>query len=204
MTNTMAKYTFTAALMFVMLTSSSASAQSEPSPSGVAETKTLSVTISPFHLVSGIFEAGLEYAITPRDSAMIIGGYGVQQSALDDETNLEIPTILLGAQYRRYVLGDFDAGLHVGAEFSYINASASTEFDGITVEADATGIAPGVFVGGKHTFDFGLTSELQVGGLYYLFFGRAEASAGETTVEETDQSPGEFGLLVNLNLGWTF
>ncbi len=189
-----------ALLTALTFTASTASAQDGPAE---PESRTLSVTISPFHLFVNFVELGVEYALTPQDGVMLYGGYGVPSGELSDGTTFEQPTIELGAQYRRYLLGNFDAGVHVGAEFQYLNVSTTVESSAIVVNAAGNAISPGLFVGAKYAFGFGLTSELQVGGAYNVLFLDGDGTDGVNTVTSSSQTA-SFGLLLNLNLGWTF
>ena len=85
----------------------------------------------------------------------------------------------LGGQARYYFLGDFADGLLVGAEVLYAKASLGG--------ASANGLSPGVMAGGKTTFGFGMVVEAQAGGAWF------QSGGG-----------GNVGLLLNVNLGWSF
>lgn len=85
----------------------------------------------------------------------------------------------LGGQYRHYLLGNFSRGVGVGGEVTYTNGSLG----GVSASA----LTAGPLATGKYAFGFGLTGVLDVGYQAVLASG---ATGG--------------GLLLNLNLGWSF
>jgi hypothetical protein len=80
-----------------------------------------------------------------------------------------------GVTFRWYPVGDFRGGMQVGAE-------------ALVADATYTVLTAGPFIGGKYIFDFGLTLDGQAG----------------PQVLTSTQGVTSFGLLLNLNVGWSF
>lgn len=167
----------------------------------------IALTISPFHLFSPIVEVQGEYKLAQQIGVSGIVGYGNTKAG-----DTDLPVFELGAQGRYYLLGDFNHGLHIGAEMLYVYVNGDDLEEGISV--DGNGLAIGPFLGYKVAADFGLTFEIQAG--YQALFLKAEAEAKDnqrlSTVGQSVQSDGnkataedEKGIpLLNINLGWSF
>jgi len=137
-----------------------------------------SLTLSPIHLTGPIVELSYERALTEVHAVQAIAGAGQLQGFSAYEG---------GAQYRAYLLGDFGTGLGLGAEVLGVSVSGSG--------ATGTGMAAGPLVTAKATAGFGLTGVLDVG----YQWGTASASGNGQTA-----SGSMGGLLLNLNVGWSF
>lgn len=155
---------------------------------------TVAVTLSPLHLAIPVYEFTGEYRLDPKMGAALIGGFG----SVDDIFMWE-----LGAQFRYYVLGDFDHGMQVGAEIVHAGLSGSSNEDDVDVSAGVAGTSFGGFIGYKFAASFGLTFDIQAGYQLTRWASEAEATDGETTVSNED-SEDSAGLLFNLTLGWSF
>lgn len=163
-------------------------------------TRYVSVTFSPFHLISPIFELQIEGMATPHLGVALIGGIGTTTLKSDDpEINGEkLDTYEVGAQVVGYPLKDFES-LQLGAEFMWIKVSG----DNLTsqqISASAGGIAIGAFVGYKYMADIGFTLFVQGGGGYVVATAEASDQSGNSATAEASG----FALLLNFNLGWSF
>jgi hypothetical protein len=140
-------------------------------PAGTPEpVRRLSVTVAPLHLTNQVGEVTAEYRLSERQGVAAVLGLGRQYSVVVSR---------VGGQYRYYLLGGFEGGLHVGAE---LLTSMATARGGTATALDASAL-----VGAKYAFGFGLTAELQGGwGL-------------RATLGAVRPAP-----LLHLGLGWTF
>ncbi len=180
-----------ASLTLVLLGAASAHAQDAPPPvppPRVHPQRTVSVTFSPIHLALPVFEVTGEVRVDDKIGIAGILGFGQVTPASGDPVSL----FEIGASGRYYALGDFRHGMQVGLEAFYIHASAAA--DGVTATAD--GLAVGPFVGYKYTADIGFTFDSQLG--FQRFGIGADSSDGQST-EDSD-----YGVLLNLNVGWSF
>ena len=160
----------------------------------------LSLTFSPLHLLSPVFELQIEARVVPHFGAALIAGVG---SIKSERTPSGVPAqnfsaYELGAQVVGYPLQPFES-LQLGAELLWIKVSTEN-FNGQQITADAGGVAVGPFVGYKLVTRAGFTFFAQ-GGFEYLV-ARADASdnLGNTASDERSA----FIPLLNLNVGWTF
>ncbi len=143
----------------------------------------LAVTISPIHLAIPVVELTGEYKLVDRQSAALILGAG---------TSGGVGAFEIGGQYAYYLLGNFDHGLKLGLEGIFVAAGGSA---GTSVTAVGGGVSVGPFLAYKIAFDFGLTFDLGAGAQYVFI----TASDGTNSA-----SADGFGLLLNLNAGWSF
>jgi len=143
----------------------------------------LSITFSPFHVFAAIAEVTGELRIFDWLSASLVLGGGVP---------LGIPAFELGGQVCGYPVGSFEHGMQVGAEVLGLFAIAPV---GTQSTATAGGVSAGPFVGYKVAARVGFTFMAQLGA-QYTFVG---AQSGN----QTASSQG-FGVLLNLNVGWSF
>jgi hypothetical protein len=158
------------------------SAQTLPSSTNEAS---VSLTMSPLHLVLPIIEVTGEYRVNPKlGVAVILGGGKVTPKNSPSSSVYEV-----GASVRYYALGSFRKGIQIGAEVDYLHVSA----DGTDVKG--AGIAAGPFVGAKWVSSFGLTLDGQIGGQYL----KAQASSSTTTASASNAA-----FLLNLNIGYSF
>ena len=147
----------------------------------------VSLTISPAHLTLPMLEVYGEFRLADQIGLAAIAGGGV----IDDVFVIEG-----GAQGNFYFLGDFDHGLHAGAQTVVLHGRDSQG----DISATATAFVAGGYLGYKFVASFGLTFALQFGGAYMAIGG--EATMGEETAVLASES--EFMPLLNLNLGWSF
>ena len=176
------------------------SAAATPAASGEAadELHMLAITISPIHLAFPLVELTGEYRLNPKMGAALIGGFGSISDASNTYSLWEV-----GAQFRYYALGDFDHGMQLGAELVHLGISTSSSDSGVDMSASGAGTTVGGFVGYKVAASFGLTFDMQLGYQYIMVAAEAEAQAGEiSATAEKEESEG--GVLLNLNLGWSF
>jgi hypothetical protein len=151
------------AMLVALLVSSPAHA--EPGVPGERAT----VTISPLALASPMVDLTGEYSLTPEDSVAVMGGLGAASNHLLYD---------VGGQYRRYVVGGFRNGIHVGGQARYTNAGF--------LGRDDPSFKVGPFLGAKLTLA-AFSAEVQ---------GGAQLVAGGGRIR---MSP-----LLNLNMGVTF
>ncbi|TNF23677.1 MAG: hypothetical protein EP329_26910 [Deltaproteobacteria bacterium] len=152
----------------------------------------VAITISPIHLVLPVFEVQAEIRATEQVSASVILGFGSVKVS-DGFTTDSFSVFEIGGQVAYYALGDFDHGLQLGAELLYlgVSAEAGSEFEGVF----GRGLSLAPFVGYKVAADFGLTFCAQIGPAIFL------VSAQSDTASESDS---DVGVMLNLNLGWSF
>lgn len=170
-------------------------------PTATAETthprRTVSVTISPIHLTMPVLELTGEFRVLDKlGLAVVLGGGKITP---DQTPGLPSPPAIpiweAGVQARYYVLGDFRHGMQVGGELMYLHAS----IDDGGVSAVADGFSMGPFLGYKVMADIGFTFDCQLG---YQFMGVAgSATNGQMTASD---SSSDHGVLLNLNVGWSF
>ena len=154
------------------------------------------LSISPLHLIFAIpeltYESTLGAPFGSPISYAIIGGGGTVK--VDD---VSVSIFELGLQFRGYFNDPFE-GLHYGVELSYLGLFADAP---ATISGRASGLATGAFLGWKAILDSGFTFDLQAG--YQGLFTFAEASDLESG-EREEITDIDGGLLVNLNIGWSF
>jgi hypothetical protein len=158
----------------------------------------VSVTLSPLHLFSPIFELQIEAKVIPHLGVAVIGGIGsitVDDPLVGRET---FQAYELGGQVVGYPLREFSS-LQLGAEVLWVKVAVD-DYGGQRISGSANGIAIGPFVGYKFVADIGFTFFVQ-GGFEYVA-AQAEASDDEGNSASGEQSA--FIPLLNLNLGWSF
>ncbi|GAB4517839.1 MAG: hypothetical protein Tsb0020_36450 [Haliangiales bacterium] len=160
-----------------------------------ADMPTLSVTFSPVHLALSVFEVAGELRLSPKLSVVGIAGAGAMPAGEDLEQSTRVLIWELGAQGRYYVVGTFRHGVSVGAETMYVGADG--DLDGVEVGANGLSIAP--FVGYKYAASWGFTVDGQIGYEWLAMKSRADSG-----VESTSDMSSHAGMLLNLNLGWSF
>ena len=165
------------------------------------ETKKVSITNSPFHLVMPVLELMAEYQVAPKIGAAGILGYGNITEIDDWGDEVEVPILEIGGQLNYYLLGNFDKGMQVGLEVLYLNASAEDEDVSVSVD----GLAVGPYLGYKWTAGFGLTFDIQAGYEKLLLRGEAEDKSDDVFEEFGIEEEEETGIpLLNINIGWSF
>jgi Protein of unknown function (DUF3575) len=171
--------------------STSSVPKSEPIAETVDNSK-FSITMSPVHLILPVGELTVEYKVAEKIGIAFIAGIGTVtvEDVYQNEEKFNIWEI--GGQFKYYLTGNFRKGLHVGVETIYMKVSYAEDS---TVDAEGDGLTIGGFVGYKHTFGFGLTLEAQLGGQQIVVTAKSANS------EESDS---KFGVLFNLNIGYTF
>ncbi|MEP6653229.1 MAG: hypothetical protein ABJA82_07710 [Myxococcales bacterium] len=155
----------------------------------------VSVTISPLHLTLPIVELTTEVRVLDKLGLAAVLGAGKVTSEPMGAPKFTADVWEAGVQGRYYVVGDFRHGMQLGGEVIYMHLSADTQ----GVSAFANGFSMGGFVGYKVMADVGFTFDTQLG--YQLIGVGAKANDGSTTAS---QSGKEGGLLLNLNVGWSF
>jgi len=158
------------------------------------------VTISPIHLIMPMVEVMVEGRVNDKVSVAGIGGLGqvTVKSSLGTEETFTVYE--LGAQGRYYVLGDFDHGLQVGVDATYLGVSGTMSSD-TSVSGSGAGLALGPFAGYKIAADIGFTFDFQLGWQYLAMKAESEDSDTGQTVKGEDSST---AVLLNINLGWSF
>jgi len=146
----------------------------------------LSVTISPIHLIVPMVELTGEYKLREDMGLAGVVGAGTLSGVLLGE---------VGAQFRYYAVGSFVHGMQFGLEVLYAFGGLSSQ--GVT--AVASGLSIGPFIGYKVMANIGFTFEIQLGATFNVV--QAQASSGGTSQTAGNQN---FGLLLNINVGWSF
>ncbi len=158
-----------------------------------------SITLSPFHLVLPMGELTGEYRVTDKIAVAAILGVGqVKTKTVTVSGTIEDSFFAIdaGAQFRYYPVGNFIHGMQLGAEilFVYVNLNETG-----STSASGTGLAIGPFVGYKIATDIGFTFDAQLGFEYMA----VQSTASDSGISVTG-SDSKFGLLLNLNVGWSF
>lgn len=154
-------------------------------------------TISPIHLLLPVGEVTGEYRLSDRVG--LAGILGVGQVTVEDTWGEETTffTYELGASARYYVLGSFIHGMQVGLEALYAGVSGSKD----DVSGTGAGIAVGPFIGYKIAANVGFTFDAQLGTQYMMASAEASNNSNGTSDSASDSG---WGVLLNLNLGWSF
>jgi hypothetical protein len=160
----------------------------------------VSVTFSPLHLISPVFELQVEARVVPHFGVAVIGGIG---SISADATaagvgSQKFSVYEVGTQLVGYPLRSFDR-LQLGAELMWIHVGTET-FNGEPIKANAGGLAVGPFVGYKLLAQVGFTFFVQGGFQYVAVKANASDDAGNSATAKQSS----FIPLVNLNIGWSF
>ncbi|MGE3799469.1 MAG: hypothetical protein AB7H80_00450 [Candidatus Kapaibacterium sp.] len=145
-----------------------------------------SITLSPFHLVLPVLELTGEFQMQPKVGVAGILGFGSVSGTGVFEA---------GGQFNYYLIGDFDHGMQLGSELLYVHASDAVD----NVSVAANGVSVAGYIGYKIAATFGLTFNAQLGGNLLLVRATAEDESSTATASGSDA-----GLLLNLNVGWSF
>jgi hypothetical protein len=169
-----------------------------PPPPPPKETRSVSLTFSPVHLLLPMFEPMLELRAVDGFGVALLAGYG--RVSTDDRfgDSHDFTAYELGGQLIWYPLEPFQS-LQVGAEILYVKVE-SDELANATVTGVGDGVAVGPLIGYKLITSVGFTFLVQ-GGVQYVAI-RAEAESDGGLQAEDEQK--KFIPLLNLNLGWSF
>ncbi len=144
-----------------------------------APQRKVSITISPFHLLSPVLHVTGELRLAKKiGAAAILGGGWVS------ENDKSYGTWEVGGQFRYYLLGSFTHGLMLGADAGYIHVAGKLD----SPMDYFVGVRAGTFVGYKIVTKNGFTFEVQFGPQY---------------VRESANNA-EWQTLTNLKVGWSF
>lgn len=168
-----------------------------PPPEPEEPTRTVSITMSPIHLIAPIFEAMVEVRPTDHFGIALIGGYG-RVSVTDNNETVSFRAYEIGGQASFYPMDAFD-NLALGLEVLYINVDTD-ELHDAKISGVGEGIAVGPFVGYKLITSGGFTFVVQGGAEYVALRAKASDTAGNTAKDDDTR----FIPLINLNLGWSF
>lgn len=168
--------------------------------SSIAQERNISLTISPLHLLSPIFEAQVEFMPTESFGISGIFGKGTMDIEIDniygaDETET-VSAFEAGLQ-GRYYFSPYK-GLHVGAELMYIDVGVEEDQN---ISGQAEGVAVGPLAGWKGVWGNGFTMVAQAGLQFVM--AKAEASNEDTGESESGSAQGRIFLL-NFDLGYSF
>ena len=152
----------------------------------------VSITVSPIHLILPIVEVTGEFRVADK-----VGVAGIAGAGTIPQANSSPPLfgLELGGQFRYYVLGSFIHGLQLGAELLLAHVRGSI---GAATGA-GTGISISPFLGYKIASNVGFTFDAQLGPSFNV--AGASASQGGQTASASNSG---VGVLLNLNIGWSF
>jgi hypothetical protein len=139
----------------------------------------VSVTISPFHLLSPELQVTGELRLAPRLSGAAIVGAG---KVTDEGQTYNIWEV--GGQLRFYVLGSFSHGMMLGADVGYVDVNGQPA----SAMEMLVGTRAGGFLGYKWSMKRGFTAEVQLGPVYVW----------------GDDGTSEAQTLTNFKIGWSF
>lgn len=158
---------------------------------------TLSLTLSPLHLLFPLAEATAEYRGGPRLGLAAIGGVGsISVDVGSDKSRFF--ALELGGSVRYYALGSFQGGLQVGAEVLYVYLAVDDTTSSVSATGASDGLSLGPFVGYKWIGRSGFTFDGQAGLAIAAY--RAHASDGGSAASASDSS---LYPLLNVNVGWS-
>lgn len=152
----------------------------------------VSLTISPLHLVLPVVELTGEFNMENDVSVAAIAGIG----SYEDFSVFEV-----GGQFNYYLIGSFQHGMQLGAEMMYISVSDDYKDSDVDISVVGRGLAIGPYLGYKVAAGFGLTFNAQAGVFASLLRGSAEDDVSGARGSASGSSS---GLLLNINLGWSF
>ena len=145
----------------------------------VPAARKVSVTISPFHLLSPELQLTGEVRLAPKVSIAAIAGAG---QVTDEGKTYDIWEV--GGQLRYYLLGSFAHGMMLGADVGYVDVNGQPA----SAMEMLVGTRAGGFLGYKLTLKRGFTFEAQLGPVYVW----------------GDDGKSEAQTLTNLKVGWSF
>ncbi len=155
--------------------------QPEPAkPPIVTKEHHVSLTFSPLLLFLPIAEVLTEFRLADKFGLAGVFGLGAPLNLLEFE---------VGTQFKYYLLGTFDHGMALGAQGLFLYYPV----------VDAAGFAISPFVAYKIATNIGFTFEAQVGPSFNLYGASATLTGQSAAVNN-----GSIGLLLNLNVGWSF
>lgn len=163
-----------------------------------------SLTISPLHLILPVAELTGEYRLTDKIGIAAVLGAGavtVESGSGSSKSTDSFTVYEAGISGRYYILGSFIHGMQLGAEVLYVHISGDGVGDSSSISGTGQGLAIGPFAGYKIATNIGFTFDAQLGYAYYLLGADAEDS---DTGETDSASASGHGLLLNLNVGWSF
>jgi hypothetical protein len=151
------------------------------------DTQKVTVTWSPIHLVLPVVELEAEFSPAPHVGGAVILGAG--QVSNESET-ITATVYEAGLQFNYYFMDNF-SGLHAGAEVVYAHVG------GVDQDATATGLglSAGPYGGYKLLTSIGFTFVAQLGAQV------VHISAENSTDMKSEN---KVGVLLNLNIGWSF
>jgi hypothetical protein len=173
----------------------------------------VAITFTPANLLLDTLKVNGEFRLAEKWGLQVSLGKGNYETGKRAVREIDIREA--GGQVRWYALGDFDHGLHLGAELMFIDLSFLIhELDKTPlpepIDSGISATAIGPFVGYKVAAGFGLTAELQLGLQYYGIEARAGVPLS-TIHDSLDGLTAELAAstslvlpLANLNLGWSF
>jgi hypothetical protein len=160
---------------------------SESTPPAEDSSNTVTISMSPIHLIFPVLEVETEFKAHPRIGVgLILAGGRVS----DENDTITATAYEIGAQVNYYFLKPF-AGLHAGVEAVYLSLGDVMQDSSVTAE----GLSIGPYVGYKVQTSLGFAFIAQ-GGVQFLAI-RAESSSAMA-------SDRKVSVLLNLNVGWSF
>ena len=197
-------------LVMVGLAASAAVASAQPAPpppegyrlavpAPARPERSLSLTISPLHLLLPLLEVTAEYRVGPRLGVAGVGGIGAITATTSADDSVRFFATEVGASVRYYVTGSFQRGVQVGAEALYLYLKIDESSTSVDITGAGDGLSIGPFLGYKWIGRSGFTFDAQ-GGLAYAAT-RSSASDGTTSATASDN---RLYPLLNVNVGWSF
>ncbi|HTM45485.1 MAG TPA: hypothetical protein VL137_11045 [Polyangiaceae bacterium] len=164
------------------------------------DSRHVSLTLSPIHLIFPIVEAQVELLVVPHFSVAAIGGVGSIAAKSNDPVvdGQRFSVQEVGGQIVGYPLREFSS-LQLGAEVLWVHV-ATKLLAGQEISGKASGVAFGPFAGYKLITSGGFTFFVQ-GGFEYE---SVTAHATDTTGTNAHDQKSGFIPLLNLNIGWSF
>lgn len=146
----------------------------------VSKEHRVSLTFSPLLLFLPIAEVLAEFRLAEKFGLAGVFGLGAPLNLLELE---------VGTQFKYYLLGTFDHGMALGAQGMFLYFPV----------VDSAGFAISPFLAYKIATNIGFTFEAQVGPSFNLYGASATLTGQDASINN-----GSIGLLLNLNLGWSF
>lgn len=168
----------------------------EPEPE---KPHTLTVSISPLHLILPIVELQAELRVIDHLGVSLIGGYGRLTAKSSTDDVLHFSALELGGQLVWYPKEIFE-GLHLGAEAMWLEATLDEPLGTTRYSGVGAGFSVGPLIGYKWIHESGFSVFVQGGFTVLLSRAHVKNDLGqEATAKEN-----EILVLLNVNLGWTF
>ena len=165
--------------------------------------RNVSITFDPLELLFPIFQMHVDVRIGEDFGIGLIGGYGKAKldyiAAANEAGPPPAPLWQVGAKAVYYAQGDFEGGLHVGAEvlFTHAKLEGRTALGTASIGGLAAGLIAGPVIGWKLVTKAGFTFDSSIG----VGMIAAKQKSSDPDAPTDDRSA---VLISHLLIGWSF